>query len=91
MRKKLILKVFVALMISTLFFASAGTTAEASCSSWTVSRNGTWQCRANRCGVLWINSGTRTRTNTEERWCARNNRQVRETRLRDETGSCCNA
>jgi hypothetical protein len=89
--KKMISKALLALMLSGVLFASTGITAEASCSGWTVASRGSWQCRRNRCGFLWLNSGTNTRTNTEERWCSGTGTQVRSTRLRDETGGCCNA
>lgn len=89
-KRKLIAKILVALVFSGLLFTSTSTVAEASCSGWTVATHGRWQCRSNRCGFLWLSSGTNTRSNTQERWCSGTGRQVRETRLRDETGGCCN-
>lgn len=88
--KRKIYTTLATLMLAGMFFTVTAPVAEASCSSWTVASYGRWQCRSNRCGFLWANSGTQTRTNTQERWCAENGRQVRRTRTVDETGSCCN-
>jgi len=87
--KRKLTKILVALLFSGMVFTSTSTVAEASCSSWTNTSTGSWTCAANRCGFLWLSNGTNTRTNNQERWCARGDRQVRETRRAQETGSCC--
>jgi len=64
---------------------------QAGCSGWTEidSTVGTTCDYSKDCGFLWLNTGTKYRTGTKERWCDEGGSQVRKTTSFCDKIGCC--
>lgn len=86
--KRTVAKILAALMLSGLLFIPTTTVAVASCSGWTNANNPAWTC-VFRLFCDRHSDNVRTRFVQQERWCAVNGVQVRETRNVQEESGCC--
>jgi len=87
MKKKILASMLaVAIMVSSV---NTSMVVEAKCSSWTVYKKSEDKCDStDGCGLFWLQD-TKYYKSYQERYCDKQNKQVRETRVVKVKNGCC--